>query len=186
MADSEMEIYFSFCSVLVDLDNNPMAWIGIANESKIIEPVYYYSQNSNLAIQDESVSNAVRTLIDTNFLTPDRIQNHNILNEDVLKHLKIEKTELISIFSLPVFINSEIYGYIFIGNNKSREFDDKENDLMNNISKTLGLGLSLLKEKSQKIVLQSALENEKNELRLTLSSISDGVISANTNGHIIY
>jgi len=186
LAETENEVLNAFCSILVDLADFKLAIVIRHDEVHSFNVLLNYDKSDTRYQNTDDFTEFLKQAI-----LKEEINLHEISElkyPDYPNRLDDFSNQQVHsyLISVPIKINGKLEYNFIIQTNNTESIESDETELLQNISQTLAIGLSLIREKQHRILLQNALVNEKEELRLTLSSISDGVVAASKNGSILY
>ncbi|MCX6153832.1 MAG: response regulator [Candidatus Kapabacteria bacterium] len=203
-SENKSELLQLFCNILTEQAGYPFAWIGsFDNKDNSEIEILAFSSKENIVIDKKN--SIINCPLKAAYDYPDNF-NYCCTVENCIIKSKFPDLDYSSICSFQ-FKFSKINNYLLVihsnnrllssenaeiptwnkedNSNISRNEIDSEKELLNSFAKNLKMGLSTIYEKENRKKFQQALKKEKEELSITLSSITDGVISASAEGEIL-
>lgn len=150
--------------------------------------IYYYGVYSDLLFQIENdiseIKNNHHPLIDS-IKNKQALVFSNLESEWVYNELNLNNSEFLSLYAAPIIYFGKVKYYLVILSEKRDLFTEKELLILDDLNNFLTLGIDLMNSKVEKYRIEEAMEKEKEEMNITLSSINDAVITLNKYHNVI-
>lgn len=96
-----------------------------------------------------------------------------------------QKRGFASVISLPLFIHDKAVGALTIYSDKPDAFDEKERELLKELSDNLSYGISSMRERVIRNRVEKALRESEQKYRSVIEQSIDGVILIDENGQVV-
>jgi PAS domain S-box-containing protein len=181
LADNENILLEEFCNVLSELGGYKLVWIAYLEENKVTTKAISKSGHNcnNVKEMIESESEKISFVI-----SDEKYAKYSVKGEDNSTSDKLKKCGFASSIYFPIKGLEDVNGICTIYSDKDDEFDLDEIQNISDMLMLLVFGVDALRTKERRYKAEKELLNEKEELSVTLKSLSEGVVTTNLQGKI--
>lgn len=192
-AGSEKELLNAACRIIVEDCGHPMVWIGLAanDAEKTVLPVAQAGfEESYLETVCITWSDAERGRgpTGTAIRTGEASVCRNMLTDPRMLPWRMQAIErgYASSIALPLKIEDRSFGALTIYSREPDSFSDDEVKLLSELADHLGYGIAAIRMREAHQQAEKALREQREWLRVTLTSIGDAVMTTDTAGKVTF